>query len=69
MGPRKSILTFLMVPPKDKLAQDKLVMLQEYLNENVNKGFIQHPKLIIDVPIFFVKKKMVICECVSIIVD
>jgi hypothetical protein len=57
MGPRKSIVTFLMVPPKDKLAQNKFVMVREYLDENINKGFIQHSKFVANVLIFFVKKK------------
>jgi hypothetical protein len=51
------------------LLQDKLAMLCEYFNENLKKEFIWHSKFQVGAPILFVKKKEVICECMSIIVD
>jgi hypothetical protein len=41
-------------------------MLQEYINENLEKGFIQHFKFLVGVPILFVKKKDgFLCMCVD----
>jgi hypothetical protein len=55
--------------PIYNLLQNKFAMFGEYLNESLKKGFIQHLKFPTDAPILFVKKNMVICKCVSIIVN
>jgi hypothetical protein len=39
------------------LSQDKLAILHEYINKNVEKGFIQHSKFPVGAPILLVKKK------------
>jgi hypothetical protein len=39
------------------LFQDELVVLQEYIDENFEKGFIQHSKSLVGALILFVKKK------------
>jgi hypothetical protein len=39
------------------LSQDKLATLREYINKNVEKGFIQHSTSLVGAPILFVKKK------------
>jgi hypothetical protein len=39
------------------LSQDKFAVLHEYLDENLEKGFIQHLKSPTNAPILFVKKK------------
>jgi hypothetical protein len=38
-------------------SQDELVTLREYIDENIEKGFIQHFKFPTNAPILFVKKK------------
>jgi hypothetical protein len=43
--------------PIYNLSQDELVMFHEYINENLEKEFIQHSKSSIGAPILFVKKK------------
>ncbi len=43
--------------PIYKLFQDELVVLQEYIDENFEKGFIQHSKSLVGALILFVKKK------------
>ncbi len=43
--------------PIYNLSQDELIVFCEYINENLNNGFIQHSKSLVDAPIFFVKKK------------
>jgi len=43
--------------PIYNLSQGKLVALREYINEHLEKGFIQHAKSSTSAPIFFVKKK------------
>jgi hypothetical protein len=43
--------------PIYNLSQNKLVMLCEYFDENLEKGFIWHLKSPVGAPIFFVKKK------------
>jgi len=55
--------------PIYNLSQDELAMFHEYLDENLDKGFIQIQSLQ-SVPLSsLLKRKMIICECVSIIVD
>jgi hypothetical protein len=39
------------------LLQDKLATLREYINENLEKGFIWHSKSLASALIMFVKKK------------
>jgi hypothetical protein len=51
------------------LSQYKLAVLCEYLDENLEKRFIQHSKSLASAPILFIKKKMTTCKCVSIIMD
>ncbi len=55
--------------PVYNLSQDKLAMFREYFNENLEKGFIQHSKSPASALSFLSKKKMVIYECVLIIMD
>jgi hypothetical protein len=43
--------------PIYNLPQDEFATFCEYLNENLEKQFIQHSKFPIDAPIFVVKKK------------
>jgi hypothetical protein len=43
--------------PIYNLSQDKLATLHEYIEENFKRGFIQHSKSQVSVPIFFIKKK------------
>jgi hypothetical protein len=43
--------------PIYNLSQGKLVALREYINEHLEKRFIQHAKSSASAPIFFVKKK------------
>jgi hypothetical protein len=50
-------------------SQDKLGILHEYINKNVEKGFIQHFKSPTSAPILFVKKKVTLHKCVFIIMD
>jgi hypothetical protein len=54
--------------PIYNLSQNELVTLHEYINKNLEKGFIWHSKSPTGAPIFFVKKHF-FYECVSIIVD
>jgi predicted transport protein len=49
--------------------QDKLLALQKYINENLEKGFIQHSKSPNIVALLFVKKRMDFYTCVSITMD
>jgi len=51
--------------PIYNLSQDELIILCEYINENFEKGFIQHSKFLVGAPITFVKKAAS-SECVSI---
>jgi len=49
-----------MQPPFEpiyNLSQDELVTLHEYINENLEKGFIQHSKFLATTPTLFVKEK------------
>jgi hypothetical protein len=55
--------------PIYKLSQNKLANFHEYINKNVEKRFIQHSKFPVGAPIFFVKRKMTLYECVLIIMD
>ncbi len=55
--------------PIYNLSQDELRMFYEYIDENFENGFIRHSKFLTGAPIFFVIKKKVFCECVSIIMD
>jgi hypothetical protein len=43
--------------PIYNLSQNKLVALHGYINENLEKGFIQHSKFLTGALILFVKKK------------
>ncbi len=43
--------------PIYNLLQDKLVAFHEYIDENFEKGFIQHSKSLVNALILFVKKK------------
>jgi hypothetical protein len=52
--------------PIYNLSQDKLVALHGYINENLEKGFIQHSKFLIGALILFVKKKY---GCLRMFVD
>jgi hypothetical protein len=55
--------------PIYNLSQDESVMFSEYFNENLENGLIRHSKFL-PVPLFSLsKRKMVLCECVSIIMD
>jgi hypothetical protein len=52
--------------PIYNLSKDELLTLQEYIDENLEKGFIQHSKSPIVAPILFVKKKDgFLCMCVD----
>jgi len=55
--------------PIYNLTQEELVMICKYLNENLKKGFIRHLKFPTGTPNLFVKRKMVFCKHVSIIMD
>ncbi len=39
------------------ICRRKLLTLQKYIDENLEKGFIRHSKFLVGVPILFVKKK------------
>ncbi len=43
--------------PIYNLSQYELVTLCEYLDENLENGFIRHSKSLVSAPILFVKKK------------
>ncbi len=53
----------------NNLLQKKLAAFCEYLDENLEKGFIQHSKFPTSAPILFVKKKIILCKYVLIIMD
>jgi hypothetical protein len=55
--------------PIYNLTQDELVMICKYLDENLKKGFIRHLKFLAGTLNLFVKRKMVLCKNVSIIMD
>jgi hypothetical protein len=44
-------------------------MLHEYIDKNIEKGFIQHSKSLASAIIVLVKKKIGFYECVWIIMD
>jgi hypothetical protein len=46
--------------------QDKLVVFCEYINENLEKGFIRHSKFLVCALILFVEKRMDPLECALI---
>jgi len=43
--------------PIYNLSQDELATFLKYINENLEKGFIQHSKFPTRAPILFIKKK------------
>jgi hypothetical protein len=43
--------------PIYNLSQNELATLHEYINENLEKGFIRHFKSLASAPILFIKKK------------
>jgi len=55
--------------PIYNLSQDKRATFHEYINENLEKGFIQHSKSPIGAPILLSKRRMDLYECVSIIMN
>jgi hypothetical protein len=44
--------------PIYNLTQNKLIVLHEYIDKNIEKGFIRHSKSLIGATIFLVKKKI-----------